>query len=176
MMHVVNVQEEVRGGVALVIDKQGGIGPCGPEPLLLEEGRDPLVPGPRCLLQPVERTGEQAHVVQIVGVDETSRLLTEYLLVEMAMQESIRHIELVNRPSVRNSKLENSANRARFDNRGEGVGEVHAGALAKAAHHPTRLVALERAVGASLVAEDPLASDDIGTGWPRDKLPCAVAL
>ena len=67
-------------------------------------------------------------------------------------------------------------NRARFDNRGEGVGEVHAGALAKAAHHPTRLVALERTVGASLVAENPLASDDIGTWWPRDKLPRTVAL
>ena len=149
-----------------MINKQGGIGPCGPEPLLLEEGRDPLVPGPRCLLQPVERTGEQAHMVRIVGVDETSRLLTEHLLVEMAMQESIRHIDLVDRPSARNSKLENSANHARFDNRGKGVGEVHAGALAKTAHHPTRLVALERTVRVSLVAEDPLASDGIGTGRP----------
>ena len=149
-----------------MINKQGGIRPCGPEPLLLKEGRDPLVPGPRRLLQPAERTGEQAHVVRIVGVDETSRLLIEHLLVKMAMQESIRHIELVDWPGTRNSKLEDSANRARFDNRGEGVGEVHAGALAKAAHHPTRLVALERTVGASLVAEDPLASDDICTRRP----------
>jgi hypothetical protein len=94
-------------------------------------------------------------VVRIVGVGETSRLLTEYLLVEMAMQESIRHIELVDWPGARNSKLENSANRARFDNRGEGVGEVHAGTLAEAAHHPTRLVALERTIRASLVAEHP---------------------
>ena len=162
--------------MALVLDKQGGIGPWGPEPMLLEEGRDPLVPGPRCLLQPVERTGEQAHVVRIVGVDETSRLLTEHLLVEMDMQESIRHIELVDRPSARNSKLENNANHARFNNRGEGVGEVHAGALAKAAHHPARLIALERTVGASLVAEYPLASDGIGTGRPRNKLPRTVAL
>ena len=92
------------------------------------------------------------------------------------MQESIRHIELVDRPSARNSKLENSANRARFNNRGEGVGEVHAGALAKAAHHPARLIALERTVGASLVAEDPLASDDVGTGRPRDKLLGVVPL
>ena len=92
-----------------MVDKQGGIGPCGPEPLLLKEGRDPLVPGPRCLLQPVERTREQAHVVRIVGVDETRRLLTEHLLVEMAMQESIKHVKLVNRPSARNSKLEDSA-------------------------------------------------------------------
>ena len=83
---------------------------------MLEEGRDPLVPGPKCLFQPVERTGEQAHVVRIIGVDKTSRLLTEHLLVEMAMQESIRHIELVDRPGARNSELENSVNRARFDN------------------------------------------------------------
>ena len=92
------------------------------------------------------------------------------------MQESIRHIELVDWPGARNSKPENRANCARFDNRGEGVGELHAGALAKAVHHPTRLVVLERTVRASLVAEDPLASDDIGTGWPRDKLPRTVAL
>ena len=159
-----------------MINKQGGIGPCGPEPLLLKEGRDPLVPGPRRLLQPVERTGEQAHVVRMVGVDETSRLLTEHLLVEVTMQKSIGHVKLVNGPGARNSELENSANRARFDNRGEGVGEVHAGTLAKAAHHPTRLVALKGTVGASLVAQDPLASDDVGTRRPRNKLPRTVAL
>ena len=49
-------------------------------------------------------------------------------------------------------------------------------ALAKDAHDPSRLVALEGTIGASLVVEDPLASDDIGTGWPRDKLPRTVAL
>ena len=91
-----------------MINKQGGIRPCGPEPLLLEEGRNPVVPGPRCLLQPVERTGEQAHVVRIVGVDETSRLLTKHLLVEMAMQKSISHIELVNWPGARNAPYRTS--------------------------------------------------------------------
>ena len=114
-------------------------------------------------------------MVRIVGV-ETSRLLTKHLLIKMAMQESIGHIKLVNWLGARDSKLEDSVNRAWFDNRGKGVGEVHAGALAKAAHHPTRLVAVERTVGASLVAEDPLASDDIGTRWPWDKLPRTVAL
>lgn len=168
---VVDIGEEVRGGSALVINKQGGIRLCGLEPLLLKEGRDPLVPGPRHLLQPVERTGEQAHMVRMVGVDETNRLLTEHLLVEVAMQKSIGHVELVNGPGVRNSELENSVNRVRFDNRGEGVDEVHAGALAKAAHDPMRLVALKGTVGASLVAVDPLASDDVGTGSPQDKGP-----
>ena len=73
-------------------------------------------------------------MVRMVGVDETNRLLTEHLLVEVAMQKSIGHVELVNRPGARNNELENSANRARFDNRGEGFGEVHVGALSKAAH------------------------------------------
>ena len=77
-------------------------------------------------------------MARIVGVDETTRLLTEHLLVKMTMQESIRHIELVDWPGTRNSKLEDSADRARFDNRGEGVGEVHAGTLAEAAQHPHR--------------------------------------
>ena len=94
----VDVQEKVSGGGALVKNKQGGIGLCGPKPLLSKEGRDPLVPGLRHLLQPVKRTREQAHVVRIVSVDETSGLLTKHLLVEMAMQESIGHVKLVNCP------------------------------------------------------------------------------
>ena len=110
------------------------------------------------------------------GVDETSRLLTEHLLGKMSMQESIGYIELVNWPGARGSELENGANRARFYNRGEGVGEVHAGALAKATHHPACLIALKRTVRASLVAKDPLASDNIGMRRSRDKLPRAVTL
>ena len=110
------------------------------------------------------------------GVDEAGRLLTEHLLGEMSMQESIGYIELVNWPGARGSELKNGANRARFDDRGEGVGEVHASTLAKAAYNPARLVALKRTVRASLVSKDPLARDDIGMRRARDKLPRAVAL
>ena len=110
------------------------------------------------------------------GVDETSRLLTEHLLGEVPMQESIGHIELVNRPSARGRELKDGANRARFDNRGKGVGEVHAGTLMKAAYHPARLMALERAIRVTLVPKDPFARDDIGMRVPGHKLPCAVAL
>ena len=92
------------------------------------------------------------------------------------MQESIRHIELVNRPSARNSELENSANRARFNNRGKCVGEVHARALPKTLNHPASFIALESAIRTSLVPKDPLARDDVGTGRPRDKLPGTVPL
>ena len=115
-------------------------------------------------------------MVRIVSVDETSGLLTKHLLVEMAMQESIGHVELVNWPGARDIKLENSVNCARFDNRGEGDREVHAGALAETAHHPSRLVAHKITIRTSLVAENPLANDNIGTGRPRDKLPRTVAL
>ena len=89
---VVDVQEEVRGGGTLMINKQGGIGQCGPEPLLLKKGRDPLVPGPRCLLQPVERTGEQAHMIRILGVDETGGLLTVHLLCKLLMQKCVGNV------------------------------------------------------------------------------------
>jgi hypothetical protein len=63
--------------------------------------------------------GEQAHMIREDAVDETGGLLTKHLLGEMPMQESIGHIELVNRPGARGSELKDDVNRARFDNWGE---------------------------------------------------------
>ena len=135
-----------------------------------------LVPSPRRLLQPVKRAGEQAHKVGVLGVDEASGLLTEHLLGEMAMQEGVGDIQLVHRPGTRDRQLKHGANHARFHNRGESVGEVHARALPKTTNHPSSLVALERTVWASLVAKHPLARDDVGTRGSRNKMPHAVAL
>ena len=112
----------------------------------------------------------------MLGVDETSRLLTEHLLGEMAVQEGVGDIQLVHRPGTRDRQLKHGANRARFHNRGEGVGEVHARALPKTTNHPLSLVALERTARASLMAKHPLARDDVGTEGSRNKLPRAVAL
>ena len=114
-------------------------------------------------------------MVRLSRVDEAGWLLTEHLLRKMAMQECIRHIHLMHRPGARDRELKNCANCARFDNRGERVGEVDSGALPKPADHPPSLIVLERPVRMSLMPEYPLARDDVGMGWPQDKMPNAVA-
>ena len=65
-------------------------------------------------------SGREAHEVGVLGVDKTSGLLTEHLLGEMVVQEGIGDIQLVHRPGARDRPLKYGANRAQFDNRGEG--------------------------------------------------------
>ena len=112
----------------------------------------------------------------MLDVEETSGLLIEHLLGKMTMQEGVGDIQLVHRPGARDRQLKNDANRARFDNRGEGVGEVHARALPKTTNHAPSLVALKRTAWACLVAKHPLAGDGIGMRGSRNKMPRAVAL
>ena len=115
-------------------------------------------------------------MIRLSGVDEADGLLTVDLLGEMAMKERVGDVHLVDGPCAGDRQLEDSADSAWFDNRGEGVGEVHARPLLKTTNHPSSLVVLERTVRASLVAKHPLARDDVGTRGSRNKLPCAVAL
>ena len=115
-------------------------------------------------------------MVWMRGVDEACGLLTEHLLSKVAVQEGVGNVQLMHGPGSGDGQLKHGADRARFDNQGKSVGEVHARALPKAPKHPTNFVALESVVRTSLVPKDPLARDDVGTRWPRDKLPGAVPL
>ena len=115
-------------------------------------------------------------MIRVGGVDEAGGLLAKHLLLKVAMEEGVGDIHLVDRPAARHSELEHGANRPGLDNRGECVGEVDAGTLAKATYDPTRLVALESAVRMELVLEDPLPGDDVGVTGSRNKLPRLVAL
>jgi hypothetical protein len=60
--------------------------------------------------------------------------------------------------------------------RSERIREVDTGALREASDHPVPLVALECTIGAQLVLEHPLASDDVGAGRTRNELPSLVPL
>jgi hypothetical protein len=79
-------------------------------------------------------------------------------------------------PSSGSREVQNSLDRARFDNRSEHIREVDAGALTEASDHPARLVALECTIGAQLVLEHPLASDDVGARRAQNELPSLVPL
>jgi hypothetical protein len=110
------------------------------------------------------------------SIDKASRLLTIDLPSKVSMKKRIGDIHLVNWPATRDRKLQHGANRARFNNRSKGLGEVDAGTLTETADHPTSLVALKGTIGVSLVPKDPLATDDIGARWPRNQCPGAVPL
>ena len=126
-----------------MLDKQRGIRASNAEAQCLKEPGDTLVPGARCLLEPVERPGQQTHIPRKRCVDETGRLLTVNLLLKMAMEESVGDIHLMNWPASGHCKLENGADRVRFDNRCKRLSEVKSSALSKTTNHPTSLVALK---------------------------------
>ena len=92
------------------------------------------------------------------------------------MKKGVGDVHLVHRPSTRGSEVQNSPDRARFDNRGKRIHEVDVGALTEASDHPSRLVALECTFGVQLVLEHPFASDDVGARRARNELPSTVPL
>jgi hypothetical protein len=77
------------------------------------------------------------------------------------MEKSILHVELLNRPATRNSNGEHRVHGGRFHNRAEHLIVVHTGALSETPEDPMSLVAIEGAVGAKLVDENPLAGDNV---------------
>lgn len=75
-----------------------------------------LEPGTRCLLKPVQRFDQEAHMVRIRDVDELCGLMAIYTLGQVAVQECVFDIELVNRPAPGSSKVEDGADGSWLDN------------------------------------------------------------
>jgi hypothetical protein len=103
-------------------------------------------------------------------------LTEENSLIEGDVEEGVLHIELLNEPVTGDSNSEHHASGGWFHNRAESFVVVDPGALSETPEDPASLVAIEGPVGAKLVREDPLASDDVGATAPGDKLPCPIAL
>jgi hypothetical protein len=145
---VVNIEQQVSRIRTLSKEEQGGIGACRAKAKLMKKRRHALVPGAWCLLQSIQGAGEQAHTIGMLGIDKPSGLLTVHLFGEMSMLEGIRDVHLVNRPSSVSGEVQNSPDRARFDNRSKHIREVDAGTLTEASDHPACLVVLECTIGA----------------------------
>jgi hypothetical protein len=90
------------------------------------------------------------------------------------VQERILHIELMNRPGVRDSQRKDGADRDRLDHWAEGLIVVDAESLGEVAKNLASLIPFQRAVRIELVLENPLASDDVGANGARDKIPDVV--
>jgi hypothetical protein len=90
------------------------------------------------------------------------------------MQKHILHIKLMNRPGAGDGQGEHGADHDQLDHWAKGLNVVDVGSLGEAAKNPVSLVPVQGAVGVELVLENPLAGDDVGANWARDKIPCVV--
>jgi hypothetical protein len=108
------------------------------------------------LLQQIDR-------VRCSGVDEAFRLLAVDSLLEVVVEKGILHVELAHGLVSGRSNAEDGADRGRLDNRAECLIVVDAFLLGEATDDLARLVLDEGAVGAELMFEQPLASDNVRT-------------
>jgi hypothetical protein len=108
-------------------------------------------------------------------IRKASQLAAVDCLSEGAVEKSVLHVELLNRPVMGNNNGEYHAHDGRFHNRPERLIVVHTGALSETPEDPTSLVAIEGAIGMKLVGEDPLAGDDVLATRLENKFPSPVA-
>jgi hypothetical protein len=85
------------------------------------------------------------------------------------VQKHILHIELVNRPGVRDNQGKHGADCGRVDHQVEGLIIVDTGSLGEATKNPASLVPVQGAVGIELLLENPLAGDEVGANRMRGK-------
>lgn len=113
-------------------------------------------------------------MIRCRGVDKARWLLAVDGLVEVAMEERVLDIQLVDKPVTRGGEAGDDADRCWFDDWAERLVVVDAGALGVAAHDPMGLVTSKGAIGVVLVLEDPLASNDVDARWSRNKGPGTI--
>lgn len=159
---VTSIDEERRGRLGL--NETNG----------LQEGSKAIVPSPWRLLETIEGLVEAADGVGVGSVDETRWLDAVNCLGQGTMQEGILHIKLMNGPAAGDGEIEDGANCGWLDDGAEGLVEVNAGALRETAKYPASLVAVQTAIGMELMSKNPLAGDNVGAWWRRDKIPSAV--
>lgn len=110
------------------------------------------------------------------GVDKPGGLARVDVLADEAMKEGIVDVKLMHRPITRCSQGKHGVDRGGFDDGAKRFAVVDAGALGEAADNPSCLVPIKGAVLLVLVAENPLPTDDMGTGRSWNELPGLVGL
>ena len=115
--HIVNVQKKNGHGRASTKNEEGRVGPCRCEVDRGDEPSEALIPGTRCLLQPVEALGQETHVVWLPWIDKANRLLTVHPLGEVPVQKGVGDVELSSLPATRRNECQDHADRGRFNHR-----------------------------------------------------------
>jgi hypothetical protein len=109
----------------MLVDEEGDIGLRGHEAETVREEGEALVPRTWSLLQAVERLVKPAHMVWKTCVNKTWRLLTIDLLVQVAVEEGVLDVQLMDWPRTRDGDDEDDADRGRLHNGTKGLVEVH---------------------------------------------------
>jgi hypothetical protein len=107
-------------------------------------------------------------------VDKPNGLSAVDRLHQGAVEEGVRHVELVDRPVPGQSQ--NSPDGGRLDHRTEGLVVVDPGALGEAPEHIAGFVPLQGPVAVQLQLEDPLLGDHVGVEGRGHQVPDVVSL
>jgi hypothetical protein len=102
-------------------------------------------------------------------INKTGWLLTVDNFVKVAIEKGVLDIKLTDRPITRDNNVEDEANCFRLGKRIGSLVVVDAWALRVAADYPTSFATSKHAVRVELMTIDPLADDDVGTRWARNK-------
>jgi hypothetical protein len=164
---VVDVEEEVRCIRTVTEDEQGRVRLGLDETLRTQEGGEATIPSPGCLLEAVEGLVELVDQIGSSRVDKPNGLGAVDRLRQGAVEEGVRHIELVDRPVPGQCQSQNSPNGGRLDHQTEGLVVVDPRALDEASEHITGLVPLQGLVGVQLQLKDPFPGDHVGTRGSR---------
>jgi hypothetical protein len=92
------------------------------------------------------------------------------------VEESVRHVELVNRPVLGQGQSQNSPDGGRLDHWTEGLVVVDPRALGEAPEHIMGLVPLQGSVSMQFHLEDPFPGDHVGARRRRRQVPGVVSL
>jgi hypothetical protein len=108
-------------------------------------------------------------IIWMRGVNKARRLLTINCLYQSAMEKSILHIHLMNRPVMRESHRKNHPDGSWLDSRAKSFTIVHPMLLSKTTEDPLSFVAIKSTIRKKLMPEHPFATNHISVGWPRNK-------
>jgi hypothetical protein len=103
-------------------------------------------------------------MIGLVGVDEAGWLLAVHAFLELAVQEHVLDIQLVDRPLTGCGDGEHGADRCGFHHRREGLIEINPRSLIEPANDATSFSPFQFAVGMEFAAVDPFSTDDMRSG------------
>lgn len=156
--------------------EEGRVGAGGDEPEGADVHHKTLVPRSWGLTQAIEGFIKETQIVWMLDIDKTGGLLAVHRFLELAVQECIADIQLVNGPLVRRGECEDRTDGGWLDDGRERLaGRSRQGALNVTTQHPPSFAPFEGAVGVEFVLEHPFAGDNANAEWVRHQTPHLVA-
>jgi hypothetical protein len=108
--NIINIHKHVDLTPTLIINKERGVGPTGGETQLKKTITQAGIPSSRRLLKSIQSPLKLAHMLGILRVLKTGRLLHVNIFLKKTMKEGVADINLTKAPSSRYSKREHKTN------------------------------------------------------------------